>query len=315
MARKPRIQFSGALYHVIARGNRREPVFNNDADRKRYLEAIQKTRSRFHFTLYAFVLMSNHVHLLVETSGPPLSKVMQSLHTGYTQYFNLKYHKVGHLFQGRYKAVVVDKDAYLLQLIRYIHQNPLRAGMVEHLDDYFWSSHPCYAGRAAYSFLDTSFVLALFGHVQSIAREKYLAFMQESAGELAPRVYEPVLGSEEFTTKIITVHQEQPVPKKAPLIVGLSLPGIATAAAEVLQTPFESIFGASKDSRSSRLRGVVAYVAIECAGISLKEASLYLRRDPSSVSRACHRIRKEVERNQGLVTEILSRTNGRNQLS
>lgn len=144
MPRKPRIEFQGALYHVIARGNHRQNIFFDDNDRNRYLSTIEKSKSKFNFSIYAFVLMSNHVHLLIETSTIPLSKIMQSLHTSYTQYFNLKHNKSGHLFQGRYKAILCQKDSYLLQLVRYIHQNPIRAKIVESPDDYQWSSHHAY---------------------------------------------------------------------------------------------------------------------------------------------------------------------------
>ncbi len=132
--------------------------------------------------------MSNHTHLLIETSTKPLSKIIHSLHTSYTQYFNLKHKKSGHLFQGRYKAILCQKDSYLLQLVRYIHQNPLRAKIVEHLEDYKWSSHQIYIGNRIYHFIDDLFVLSLFDSEISKARQMYLQFVYEIDKDLSFRL-------------------------------------------------------------------------------------------------------------------------------
>ena len=126
MARKPRIHFPGALYHVIARGNRRQGIFRDDKDLQRFLTYLSDVKSRFPFRLYAYGLMKNHLHLLIEVDEVPLSRIMHSLLFGYAGYFNRRYGEAGHLFQGRYKAIVCDKDAYLLELVRYIHLNPVR---------------------------------------------------------------------------------------------------------------------------------------------------------------------------------------------
>src|ERR671911_2275812 len=150
MARRPRLFAPGILYHVIVRGNYRQKTFLNARDYEAYLERLARYRKRFGVTVYAYCLMSNHVHLLVETGSQPLSRFMQGLQQSYTQYFNRKHKKVGHLFQGRYKAIVCDKDEYLLSLIRYIHQNPVRAKMVRRIDEYRYSGHGAYAeGRVS----------------------------------------------------------------------------------------------------------------------------------------------------------------------
>ena len=141
MARKPRVAFEGALYHVIVRGNQRQRTFRDDRDRLRYLERIEHYRQRYRFQIYAYVLMSNHVHLLLETGTTPLSKILHGIQFTYTQYYNRRYRTIGHLFQGRYKAILCDRDAYLLELIRYIHLNPARLKKPEDLANYRWSSH------------------------------------------------------------------------------------------------------------------------------------------------------------------------------
>jgi putative transposase len=142
MARRPRLFAPGILYHVIVRGNYRQKTFLNGRDYEPYLERLVRYRKRFGVTVYAYCLMSNHVHLLLETGSEPLSKFMQGLQQSYTQYFDRKHHKVGHLFQCRYKAIVCEKDEYLLTLVRYIHLNPIRAKLVQRLADYPYSGHP-----------------------------------------------------------------------------------------------------------------------------------------------------------------------------
>ena len=126
MARKPRVEFPGAFYHVIAWDNRRAALFHGDGDYEAYLERLERYRQRDSLRCYAYVLMANHVHLLVETGEVPLSRTMQTLQFTYTQYYNRRYKKTGHLFQGRYKTIVCDRDAYLLELVWYLHLNPAR---------------------------------------------------------------------------------------------------------------------------------------------------------------------------------------------
>src|SRR4030042_3150799 len=141
MARKARIEYEGAFYHVIARGNQRQRVFKDENDFQKYLELLVYYKERHKYSLYAYVLMNNHVHLLIETFKIPLSKIIQGINQSYTMYFNKKYRTVGHLFQGRYKAILCDKDAYLLSLIKYIHLNPARAKKAKAAGEYGRRTH------------------------------------------------------------------------------------------------------------------------------------------------------------------------------
>ncbi len=134
MARKPRIEFHGAFYHVITRGNQRQKIFKDKQDYIRYLAILSDYKERYKYFLYAYVLMNNHVHLLIQTQETPLSKILQGINQRYTIYFNRKYKTIGHLFQGRYKAILCDKDEYLLTLVKYIHNNPVRAGITKESD-------------------------------------------------------------------------------------------------------------------------------------------------------------------------------------
>lgn len=142
MIKHPLIHFEGALFHITARGNDKRNIFLNfPIDCRRYLQNLQKCQKKLPFILYAFVLMPNHLHLLIEVKKHSIDKIMQVLQTGYTMYFNIKYKHVGHLFQGRYKSFLIDKESYLLEVIRYIHLNPVRAGLVKNPSEYPWSSH------------------------------------------------------------------------------------------------------------------------------------------------------------------------------
>jgi len=145
MTRQLRIEFEGAYYHVLSRGNNQSNIFNSNEDRQDFLYILSDMSERFEVEIYAYVLMDNHYHLLLRTMRPNLSKCMQWLGTRYTRRFNLRNLQNGHLFQGRFKSIIVENDAYLMRLSCYIHRNPLRAGIVERLVDYKWSSYQFYA--------------------------------------------------------------------------------------------------------------------------------------------------------------------------
>ena len=157
MSRPLRIEFPGALYHVTARGDRREDIFVDDTDRARLLAVVAQGLSRFAAQLLAYCLMSNHYHFVVHTRAANLSLLMRHINGVYSQAFNRRHGKVGHLFQGRFKAILVDRDAYLLEVCRYVELNPVRAGMVEAAADWPWSSYRAHMGAAeAAAWLDTS---------------------------------------------------------------------------------------------------------------------------------------------------------------
>ncbi|MDO9534664.1 MAG: transposase [Bacillota bacterium] len=176
MPRKPRIHYPGAVYHVIARGNNQENILVSDQDKKRYRELIKKYKDRFSFLLYGYVIMDNHVHLILEVQEYPLSKIMQGIQQSYTQWYNQCNKRVGHVFQQRYKAILCDKDSYLLSLLKYIHYNPIRAGITPTLD-YPWSSHLDYLfGKN--TFVDSHFCLSLFNDQAATAIIQYMEFME-----------------------------------------------------------------------------------------------------------------------------------------
>lgn len=148
MTRPLRLEFAGALYHITSRGDRREPIFDDDDDRNAWLSVLAEALDRFHATAYAYCLMGNHYHVVLQTHRANLSRLMRHVNGVYTQRYNRRHGKVGHLFQGRFKAVLVDEEAYFLEVCRYVDLNPLRAGMVQHPRDWAWGSYRSHTGLA-----------------------------------------------------------------------------------------------------------------------------------------------------------------------
>ena len=206
MARPLRIEFAGALYHLTARGDRREPIYENDEDRHSFLSILGTVVGDFNWVCHAYCLMVNHYHLLVETPEGNLAKGMRQLNGLYTQWSNRRHHRVGHLFQGRYKAILVDKDAYLLELCRYIVLNPVRARMVKRPRQWPWSSHRAMLGmQDAPKWLSVAALLAQFGRGFTLARQRYERFVAQGLqakspwNELQGQIY---LGDERFVAKM-----------------------------------------------------------------------------------------------------------------
>ena len=176
MARKPRVHYEGALYHVIVRGNNRSYIFRSKDDKETYKKIIAKYKKRYRFKLYAYCIMDNHAHLLIEVADIPISKSMQGIQQVFTQNYNRKNNTTGHIFEQRYKSFLCDKETYLLSLIRYIHQNPVRANLTDALN-YQWSSHREYIGNSELA--DVNFPLSLFSTHKKKAIKRYLTFMDE----------------------------------------------------------------------------------------------------------------------------------------
>ena len=187
MARPLRIEFAGALYHVTARGNARQDIFLDDADRKDFLELLHRACDRYLWLCHAFCLMSNHYHALIETQAATLSKGMKYINGSYTQNFNRRHGRVGHVFQGRFKAILVEKESYLLEVARYIVLNPVRAEMVRSAKDWPWSSYRATAGLAdPPAALTTDWILGNFGSRRGPAQEAYRQFVQEGRNQPSP---------------------------------------------------------------------------------------------------------------------------------
>ena len=215
MARPLRLELAGALYHVTARGDGREDIFHTDEDRVAWLETLAEVFcKRFNWVCHAYCQMTNHYHVLIETPDANLSKGMRQLNGVYTQRVNRTHGRVGHVFQGRFKAVLVDKDNYLLELSRYVVLNPLRAKMVRRLDQWQWSSYLATCGQATKpDWLQVDFILAQFAAHRARAIAKYVSFVHEGAkfpsiwSELQGQIY---LGSEAFIRKMQVLVDKKP---------------------------------------------------------------------------------------------------------
>lgn len=206
MARPLRVEFPGAIYHVTARGDRREPIYFESGDFREFLELLGRVCERFHCVVYAYCLMTNHYHLLVETVDGNLSRGMRQLNGVYSQRFNRKHGLVGHLFQGRYHPILVQKEDYLLELARYVVLNPVRAGLVDRPEGWVWSSFAATIGkRPSPCWLEADWLLAQFGETRRQAVNRYRRFV--AAGVDASDPFENVrhqlyLGDESFAERI-----------------------------------------------------------------------------------------------------------------
>ncbi|RLA43226.1 MAG: addiction module toxin RelE [Gammaproteobacteria bacterium] len=228
MARPLRIEFSGALYHVTSRGDGREDIYLDEEDRELFMLVLGEVCDLFNWSVHSWCQMTNHYHLLVETPDSNLSKGMRYLNGVYTQRFNRKHSRVGHVFQGRYKAILVEKEPYLQELCRYIVLNPVRAGMTKSAERWEWSSYAATAGLAsAPSWFDKHLVLGSFGKQQNVAIRRYMEFVANGVQQPSPwtmlknQIY---LGSDEFVERVQTnitdkkisevpKIQKRPVPK------------------------------------------------------------------------------------------------------
>ncbi|HSB08939.1 MAG TPA: transposase [Blastocatellia bacterium] len=207
MARKPRIEIIGGLYHIITRGNNRRRIFGSENDYLKFLAFLASQKAKRPFYLYAYCLMPNHVHLLTEMLDDPMSRVMHGLLTGYSQYHNRKYKKIGHLFQGRYKAILCQTDRYLGELVRYIHLNPVRAKIVARPEEFEYSGHRAYLGMDRSGLVDVEPVLRHFGANKKRAIEMYVQFVNTALGEKSQKEYYQasegrMLGNEEFRDEV-----------------------------------------------------------------------------------------------------------------
>jgi len=187
MSRPIRIEFAGALYHVTSRGNRQEAVYLDDKDRQNFLSLLAQVSTDYNWLVHAYCLMDNHYHLLIETPDANLSRGMRQLNGVYTQITNRYHGNVGHVFQGRYKAILVEKESYLLELARYIVLNPVRANMVKEAEDWPWSSYRKTAGMTRQNdWLTTDWLLAVFSKKPKLAQKKYKAFVEQGKKQSSP---------------------------------------------------------------------------------------------------------------------------------
>ncbi|MEW6426823.1 MAG: transposase [Thermodesulfobacteriota bacterium] len=303
MARKPRIHLPGGLYHVILRGNGGQPVFLADDDRHRFFLLLQEGTSRFGYRVHAFCLMTNHIHLALQAGDIPLSQGMQNLSFRFTRWINQREKRTGHLFQGRYKAVLVDGDRYLLELVRYIHLNPVRAGMVNDPGEYPWSGHTAYLGKESLPWLTTDWVLGQFGKSVGKARAGYRAFVLDRLGEAhRPEFHggeeDPrILGDDDFAQKCLLDFDV-----RRPL--RLTAKEIADAVCRAYHVDEARLKAVSQQRVACEARAVVGWLARELGCATLSDVARHVNRDVASVSSAARRLSDRMRERPELAEQV-----------
>jgi putative transposase len=288
MARKPRIHFPGGLYHVIFRGNSGQDIFLTDADYCRFYLLLQEGTFRFGYRVHAFCLMTNHIHLVLQVGEIPLSRGMQNLSFRYTRWLNWREQRTGHLFQGRFKAVLVDGDSYLLELVRYIHLNPVRAGMVTNPDEYQWSGHRAYLGKETLPWLTTDCTLAQFGRSAAKARPAYLAFVLDGTGEEhRPEFHgagadSRLLGDDSFMERCLS--------GSGGMARRLTSQQITDTVCRAYKIELSVLQARSQQRIASEARAVAGWLARESGCVTLSDIAKLVNRDVGSISSSVRRL-------------------------
>ncbi len=300
MARRPRLFAAGVLYHVIVHGNQRQKTFTAESDYHAYIERLARYRKKYDYVLHAYCLMPNHVHLLVESSEQPLAKFMQGLQQSYSQYFNRKHRKTGHVFEGRYKAILCQKDEYLLQLIRYIHLNPVRACMVRSPERYRYSGDHVYLQGKATETIDPATVLSMLG-----GKQAYRRFVQDGLSEGHKEEYYAVedqrfLGAEGFGERLL---------KKEPGLSGKkltrrSIETVARELAKLLKIDVQALRSRDRGWAISKARTIAAYVLVRRLGYRLSDVAAYFGRDMATLATLLARLSDRMQANDTARREI-----------
>ena len=299
MARRPRVLAAGLLYHVIARGNQRQPTFLTDLDYRAYLARLAAYRKRYAVWLFAYCLMPNHVHLLLQTSEPPLPKFMQGVQQSYTQWFNRAHGRVGHVFQGRYKAIVCDRDEYLTTLVRYIHLNPVRARLVERPDAYPYSGHRAYLTGNGRGLIDPGPVLSVFGGVAAYRRFVLGGIDGGHEERYYPVPGQPFLGAAGFVERI--GRQAARPPAAAP---GRPLDVAVGELASRLALDPSVLRGPDRGESVSRARAAVGFVLVRRLGYRLTDVAAALGRDVATVSTILWRLARRLESDDRAAADV-----------
>lgn len=312
MTRQWRVEYKDALYHVLSRGNQQQSIFLDNTDRINFLEILEEMAERFNLKIYAFVLMSNHYHILLKTLEANLSKSMQWLGTTYTRRFNNRHHISGHLFQGRYKSINVQNDAYLLQLSFYIHFNPLRAKMVERLSDYEWSSYRYYAyKRKSPKWLTTSSLLNQFKNISDKHRAyrlKAQKYSDEKNKLLEDIRYGFIYGSKKFIKKIKDKYQSDPPDKelsqRTKMYLDINPDKIVRQAAKILICDIQKFKTSPRIRQSDKLkRDLLIYLLYQTGKINNKQIADCFGLSDSAISKRVSLLKKEFKRNNQLKGE------------
>jgi len=320
MPRKSRIDAPGALHHIIARGIERCDIFKDNTDRNNFLDRLGIIFPETSTRCFAWALLPNHFHLLLKTGAVPIATVMRRLLTGYAVSFNRRHRRYGHLFQNRYKSILCQEDAYLLELVRYIHLNPLRAEIVadmDGLDTYTFCGHAVMMGRATNIWQDFQWVLKLFGRRLKNARQSYRTFVQKgimlgrrgdltggglvrSAGgwtavkamrrlEKPQKADERILGDGNFVEQALAQAQEQIEKKYVLQANGYDLDKVASRVSKVMGLELSGVWAQGRERKRVEARSLLCYWAVREVGLTMTQLSKRLHLSLSAVSLAVKR--------------------------
>jgi len=331
MPRQARIDASGALHHIIFRGIEKSVVFKDDQDYKIFIDRLGNILTETSTPCYAWAQMTNHVHLLLRTGQTPLSIVMHRLLAGYAQQYNRRHKRHGHLFQNRYKSILCQEDLYLLELVRYIHLNPLRAGLVENLNKlhlYPRCGHSVLMGKIQYPWQHTDKVLSMFGKTLTKARKDYSSFISKgvpmgkrsdlvggglirsSGGWSAVKAMrssmlrvisdERILGDGDFVDTVLKNAEEEYEKKFHAIAKGLNLDKLISIIVDYFEIDSNLIASSSRQKTIARARAIICCLAKDKLMVSGAKVARQLNLSPSAVSKLANRgrrdsLRKEIE--------------------
>jgi REP element-mobilizing transposase RayT len=288
----------------MLRGNAGCDVFDDEQDRTRFFLLLQECIERFRCQVYAYCLMDNHIHLAVQVGEIPLSRVMQNLSLRYTRWMNWRNQRTGHLFQGRYKAILVDEDSYLLQLVAYLHLNPVRAGMTSEPQAYRWSSHRAYLGLECIPWLSSDAVLSRLSRKMSAARKLFTDFVQGEGGKGHRGDFHGVgskdsriFGEDEFLDAILRQTEQTPLLRPG-------LMATAKCVSDHFGLEIDELRTQSQNRQLSRIRALTSWAVVEFSSSTLTELSDLLSRDVSTLSSALRRLRVQALGQQELGREM-----------
>lgn len=302
MARSLRIEFPGAYYHVTSRGNEQREIFKSQRDREKFLDYLGTATERYGAAIHAYCLMTNHYHLLVETPAGNLSHIMRHVNGAYTTYYNVKRKRSGHLFQGRYKAILVEADAYATELSRYIHLNPVRARMVARPEEYLWSSYRSYIAHSQTpNWLKSEFILSCFGGSRE-AHARYRAFVEDLLGKesctpLKDVVGSAILGRAAFVERV----KEQHLAKQA---VTRDVPALHQLAGRPQPETIVAAVNASWGEGAKLSRQMSLYLCHRYSGAKLKEIGALFGLRESAVTEASRRFSLRMEQDETLRVDV-----------
>lgn len=287
MGRPNRVHVDGGIYHVIMRGNAREPIFFDANDRSQLNKFVAEALDRYSCRLHAYCWMNNHIHAAVQVSHRPLSEFMCWSASRYARFINLKRGRTGHLFERRHKAILVRDDAYLLELVRYIHLNPVRAGLVSAPENYLWGSHRAYLGTQTIKWVTTRGVLGCFGASIATSRRHYRKFMQRDSCWQPDENEVPAEGEElALSTGELSIQPRSVLPEKD---VDKFIGDLVAAYCSEHNLNPAAVTGPGRQRDTARARAIISHQAISDGKCTLKNLAEYFGRDPDVILRGLQR--------------------------